>query len=787
MKKRFLSFLMCVCLMAAMFVVPSVTVSADGGDSWSDESNRDTGWTDGAISTPEQLAQFAYLVNSGSYNGSGEVWLTSDIDLAGKEWVPIGNLNNDNYYSGLFNGNGFTVANMSITNFTKGYTEVRAYGLFGIMGGTVEYVNVTGTAVCNEFSQYCFTGGVAGYSDLGKIIGCTSEVNISFDTDPGMSATDIGGIVGANYGEVTGCTNQGDIYLREGNFSFIGGITGVNAGIIDRCQNNGNVQGATIYVGGIAGQSYHENGYNDSPQVTNCVNTGNINGDGSEPGFYHGGICGYLSTEMRNCYNIGAPVDMDANYGNLIGQLKENQVLNNCYYLENGSYGLGCYGSTLIKDDPSLDQGEQRSAAEMQSEDFVTALNGSENAFIMGADYPVLAPLPLSVTIQTDPAGAAVTVMQGDAEINPEADGTYLLVPGNYSAAVSAENYVSKTEEFTVTFNQDTHMVNIALEILPADYQAVDEAIGKANALNKEEYKDFTAVESAVNAVDRSKNITQQAEVDAMAQAIENAIAALQYKEADYSKVDEAIAKAGKLDRTQYKDFAAVEPAVNAVDRSKNITQQAEVDAMAQAIENAIAALQYKEADYSKVDEAIAKAGKLDRTQYKDFTAVESAVNTIDRSKNITQQAEVNAMAQAIEDAINALAYKDADYTKVDEAIAKAEKLDKSKYKDFTAVESAIKAVVRGKNITEQSEVDAMAKAIEDAINGLEEKPVSKPASKTPSKTPPKTPSKPSDGTAKGTPRTGDYSNMKVWLVLFLISGGGAAAVMIYIRKKKRV
>ena len=166
---------------------------------------------------------------------------------------------------------------------------------------------------------------------------------------------------------------------------------------------------------------------------------------------------------------------------------------------------------------------------------------------------------------------------------------------------------------------------------------------------------------------------------------------------------------------------------------------------------------------------------------------MESAVNAIDRSKNITQQAEVNAMAQAIEDAINALAYKDADYTKVDEAIAKAEKLDKSKYKDFTAVESAIKAVVRGKNITEQSEVDAMAKAIEDAINGLEEKPVSKPASKTPSKTPPKTPSKPSDGTAKGTPRTGDYSNMKVWLVLFLISGGGAAAVMIYIRKKKRV
>ena len=65
------------------------------------------------------------------------------------------------------------------------------------------------------------------------------------------------------------------------------------------------------------------------------------------------------------------------------------------------------------------------------------------------------------------------------------------------------------------------------MTILPADYTKVDEAIAKANALNKDNYKDFTGVEAAVNAV------TQQAEVDAMAKAIEDAIAALQYKDAD--------------------------------------------------------------------------------------------------------------------------------------------------------------------------------------------------------------------------------------------------------------
>ena len=125
-------------------------------------------------------------------------------------------------------------------------------------------------------------------------------------------------------------------------------------------------------------------------------------------------------------------------------------------------------------------------------------------------------------------------------------------------------------------------------------------------------------------------------------------------------------------------------------------------------------------ADYTKVDAAIAKANALKKDDYKDFSAVETAVNAVNRSKSKAEQAKVDAMAKAIEDAIAALQYKDADYTKVDAAIAKANALIKDNYKDFSAVEAAVKAVVRGKNITEQAEVDAMAKAIEDAINALD-------------------------------------------------------------------
>ena len=237
---------------------------------------------------------------------------------------------------------------------------------------------------------------------------------------------------------------------------------------------------------------------------------------------------------------------------------------------------------------------------------------------------------------------------------------------------------------------------------------------------------------------------------------------------ADYSSVDAAIAKANALNKDEYKDFSAVETAINSVVRGKSLAEQAKVDTMAKAIEDAIAALQYKDADYTKVDEAIAKVNALNKDNYKDFTAVEAAVNSVVRDKNITEQSEVDAMAKAIEDAIAALQYKDADYTKVDEAIAKANALKKDDYKDFSGVEAAVKAVVRGKNITEQSEVDKMAKDIESAIAALEKKPASTKA-----------------GASDKGPRTGDTSNLALWFALLFVSGGAVIGTTAVSRKKK--
>ena len=343
----------------------------------------------------------------------------------------------------------------------------------------------------------------------------------------------------------------------------------------------------------------------------------------------------------------------------------------------------------------------------------------------------------------------------------------------NFSAVDTAINAVDRNKNITEQSEVDAMAKAIedaiaALQYKDANYDKVNEAIVNANKLNKGDYKDFSGVDNAVNAVVRGKNITEQSEVDKMAKAIEDAIAALQYKDANYDEVDAAITKADALNKDDYKDFSTVDTAINAVVRGKNITEQSEVDKMAKAIEDAIATLQYKDANYDKVNEAIAKANKLNKGDYKDFSGVDNAVNAVASGKNITEQSDVDAMAKAIEDAIADLKYKDADYTKVDAAIKKANALKKDDYKDFSGVKNAVKAVVRGKNITEQSEVDKMAKAIENAISALEKKPAS---------------AKP--GTSDKNPKTGYTSNLALWIALLFISGGAAVGTMVVSRKKK--
>ena len=142
--------------------------------------------------------------------------------------------------------------------------------------------------------------------------------------------------------------------------------------------------------------------------------------------------------------------------------------------------------------------------------------------FITKAVYPV--------SFVVTPEGLTNVVIKVNGQ---EINGPVSLTAGTHSVEVTADNCEVYSDNITITADTATHTQTIAMTYLPADYSKVDAAIAKANALNKDDYKDFSGVEAAVNAVVRDKNITEQTEVDAMAKAIEDAIAALEKKPAE--------------------------------------------------------------------------------------------------------------------------------------------------------------------------------------------------------------------------------------------------------------
>lgn len=100
-------------------------------------------------------------------------------------------------------------------------------------------------------------------------------------------------------------------------------------------------------------------------------------------------------------------------------------------------------------------------------------------------------------------------------------------------------------------------------EPVAADYTAVDEAIKAAEALNKDDYEDFSAVTKAIEAVDRTLTSEEQAKVDAMAKAITDAINGLVKKQPvvepdDPGKTDIKVDLDRNEDTADFKDVASV-------------------------------------------------------------------------------------------------------------------------------------------------------------------------------------------------------------------------------------
>lgn len=283
-----------------------------------------------------------------------------------------------------------------------------------------------------------------------------------------------------------------------------------------------------------------------------------------------------------------------------------------------------------------------------------------------------------------------------------------------------------------------------------ADYSAYNAAVEKANALEREYYKDLTALDAAL-AVDVSGlTIAEQAIVDAQTKAIEDALIALELKDADYSAYNAAVEKAKALDKSLYIDTTELNKLLAEDISGLTILDQDIVDTQTRAIEDALKNLVLKPADYTEYNKAVDQAKSLDRSLYEDLTALDEALAVDVSGKNITEQAEVDTQAQAILDAISALTYKPADYSEVEKAIASIpENLSVYTDESVSALQEALNAADYSLNITEQETADGYVKTIMDAINGLELKPVAPPIT---DPTEPSDPAEPTEPTAPENP-----------------------------------
>ena len=335
--------------------------------------------------------------------------------------------------------------------------------------------------------------------------------------------------------------------------------------------------------------------------IKNCYTTGSITG-GSYIEKFIGGIAGFLNgnNSISQCYSTAA---ITGNYdGEYYAEQEGGLEPMDCWDSLGGIVGASYTGQVTISD------------CWFGGEIVVNSIQAPVGGIIgFGQGVSMVNCLVATKGIGND--GLGNTCWLGYV-VNTDAKNCFWPADDRYGSNVSNEQSGNSAGTATNDFNSDDVLVGLQANAgsdvewvsgighptfgwddrnVSADYSTVDEAIKNAEALNADLYSNYSDVTAAIEAVDRNKSKAEQSKVDAMAQAIEAAIAALEYKAADYSKVDAAIAKANALNKDNYKDFTGVEAAVSAVVRGKNITEQSKVDAMAKAIEDALAALQYKD------------------------------------------------------------------------------------------------------------------------------------------------------------------------------------------------
>jgi hypothetical protein len=303
---------------------PSGWWSAYATTSWYNDTS-----TTFTLTTAEQLAGLAELVNAGNTFANKTIRLGKDIDLSAHYWVPIGGnrgvsggVPTGYSFAGTFDGGRVEdgkIINYSITGLhiqwnlgdtrpddgTKVLSGVSygGFGLFGKATGTIENVTISGSITSD--ATVIAVGGVVGYT-TGNLYNCNSQVMVQCSN---TASAQIGGVAGEVY-------NHAIRLIRH----------------VQYCVNTGAVTGGQ-QVGGIVGEAdcYPLGGI----VIDNCANTGNITTVTTSGDADVGGIVGFSEGFLTNSYSIATMTSSGGSrVAGLVGQLRAQNPearVNNCY------------------------------------------------------------------------------------------------------------------------------------------------------------------------------------------------------------------------------------------------------------------------------------------------------------------------------------------------------------------------------------------------------------------------------------------------------------------------
>jgi len=346
----------------------------------------------GTATDPYLLTDPAHL-DAVRTNLSAHYKLDGNIDLASwGNWEPIGTLSvkqyqlpisydYDNAFSGVFDGNGYEIKNMTSTGGLFGCLYTATVKNIGVANSTVNSTGSAGGIAKSAFSSVISncrnmgtvtgtateTGGIAGYIHNSKINNCYNTGTISTTvTNAGACA---GGIVGYSVAsEITNCNNKGAVRATSNLAVYAGGIVGrasnheglVAAGstVIKLSYNTGSIEASytgtstSANAGGVVGNA---GGGDYSLIVENCYNIGKISLT-SSVGSVGGIIGGQANSTVRTCYNIG----IVERYNAITGYANFGAVVTDCYYLNDSGYphyvGNGTFTNVLPLVDAQMKQ-----------------------------------------------------------------------------------------------------------------------------------------------------------------------------------------------------------------------------------------------------------------------------------------------------------------------------------------------------------------------------------------------------------------------------------------------